>query len=116
MIFIVVVYFPLIYYNEHKIITSNFSHFGISDLIKVFDLNGNKIKEINDSKNNTYFIESYYDERLLKNYIIAGNKSYAKSYYYNENKIYHIYSNDCSIRIHYNIIININKNVTKLIG
>ena len=60
-------------------------------------------------------MESYYDERLSKNYILTGNKSYVKSYDYKENKIYHIYSNDGSIRIHYNIIININKNVIKLI-
>ena len=32
--------------------------------IKVFDFNGKKIKEMNDSKDNTVFIDSYYDNKI----------------------------------------------------
>ena len=71
--------------------------------IAVYDLKGEKIKEINESDYNTYFIDSYYDNKLSKNFIIAGYK-HVRAYDYNENKLFHIYDDDdyechCSIRI-----------------
>ena len=62
--------------------------------IKVIDLNGNTIKQLNDSYNqndSVMTIESFYDNKLKKNYIISGNLNYIKSYDYNDNKLYHKY-------------------------
>ena len=73
--------------NQNYIITS----YSIFESIIVIDFRGNKIKEINDSQNKTYFIDIYYDNLLYKIYIITGNDGYVKSYDYNENKIYHKY-------------------------
>ena len=58
--------------------------------IKFFDLNGNKIKELEDSEFRTIFIDTYYDKKLNKTYILTGNKGFVKSYNYinNESKIY----------------------------
>ena len=75
------------------------------ELIKVFDFNGNNVKEINDSNEDTYFIETYYNDKLNKNYIITGNKGYIKSYDFINNKIFHTYD-DNDGKCHYSLIIN----------
>ena len=82
--------------NQILIITSQYRKYlgNISELIKVFDLNGNKIKEINNSDDRTCFIDNYYDIKLSENYIITGNYDYVKSYDYNQNKILHKYCDD----------------------
>ena len=79
--------------NKNYIATSN-SNLGTCEPIKVFDFKGNKIKEINDSNDNNYFIDSYYDNKLLNYYIITGSKGYIKSYDYNNNKIYYKYNDN----------------------
>ena len=83
--------------------------------IKVFDFKGNKIKEINGSEDNAYYIDNYYDNDLFKNYILTGNTGYIKSYDYNQNKIYHKYSENNNIYGHLSIIINKKKEITELI-
>ena len=76
------------------ILASSFHDYGCTGKphkIKVFDLNGNKIKEINDSKDQTRIIDYFYDNKLLKFFIITGNTNYVKSFDFNKNKIYHKY-------------------------
>ena len=98
------------------IIASNFTWFDNSESIKIFDLKGNKIKEINDSKNNTVFIDVYYDNKLSKNYIITGNIGHIKSYDYNKNKLYYKYSeSNKDNKIHYSVIIHESEQLVKLI-
>lgn len=75
------------------IITSNLNY-GKSENIKVFDFNLNKIKEIDNSNYDTFFIDTYYDNALNKNYLITGNVGCVKSYDYNMNEIFHIYSSN----------------------
>ena len=82
--------------------------------IKIFDLNGNKLKEIKYSNDNIYLIDNYYDKKLCQNYLITGNNGYVKSYDYENNKIYHKYSNEDK-RIHYSINIYTDKGIIKLI-
>lgn len=96
------------------VITSNYS---ICDCgpIKVYDFNGTKINEINDSDKTTYFINNYYDKKLKKNFIVSGNKGFVTSYDYQENKIYHIYNDENNFHYHSNIIINDINETTKLI-
>ena len=97
--------------NNINIITSNWNIDGDSENIKVFDLNGKKIKEINNSYDKTYFIDIYYDNILSKDYIIIGNLGFIKSYDYTNNQFYHKYNDndECS---HMSIIV---KNINKII-
>ena len=81
--------------------------------MKVFDLNGNKIKEIKNSDDDTFLIKNYYDSKLNKNYIIAGNNDNVKSYDFIENKIYKIYNDDDNK--FYSIIIINDEEIIKLI-
>ena len=62
--------------NEIFIITSNNIIKGKSQLIKVFNLKGNKIKEIKNSCEGTLFIDSFYDNIKKVTYIITCNKNY----------------------------------------
>ena len=73
----------------------------------MFDFNGTKIKEINNSNNRTFFIDNYYDDKLNNNYIIAGCHHSVKSYDYNKNQLYKAYSDDdiTNNNEHYSIII-----------
>ena len=108
--------------NNIFIITSNcLKEF---EPIKVYDINGQYIKKINDSNYYVTFIDTFYDNKLSNNYIITGNKDNIKSYDYNENKLYHTYydndlnqiNNDENNYIFHNsIIINNTTELIKLI-
>ena len=77
--------------NKIYIITSNYNDNKYTEPIRIFDLNGNKINEINDSNYNTFFIDVYCDKNLNKNYILSGNSGFTVTYDYFNNKIYHKY-------------------------
>ena len=94
--------------NKIYLITSNF-YYNSSEHIKIFNLNGDLIKRINDSTEKIFFIDSYFDKNNSKNYILTGNFGYVKSYDYIENKIYHKYE-DNNKRLHYCLIIKYNEN------
>ena len=99
--------------NNIYIISSNFLG---DNPIKVFDLNGNKIKEINYYIGKIYFINSYYDRKLSKNYIIIYNSGKSASIVYNENKIYHVYNDNNNYKSTNScIIINSKEEIIKLI-
>ena len=100
------------------IITSNRNKQGKSEPIRIFDFNGYIIKEISNSNEQTYFIDTYYDNILCKNYIISGNVGYVKSYDYNKNELYYKYNDfddNSNSYSHFSIIIRNNKEVIELI-
>ena len=97
------------------ILTSNANINGESEKIKIYNLEGNKINELNNSNIPTFLIDSYYDNKLSKNYIITGNNGFVMSYDYNENKIYHKYIDKDDNSIHINMNINSNDEIIKLI-
>ena len=96
------------------IITSNMNNDGNSEYIKVFNLKGQKIKEISDSNDKTYFIDVFYENKSCKNYIITGNHSYVKSYDFTNNNLYRIY-NDNSKGSRISVIVKNYENFIKLI-
>ena len=100
--------------NNNYIVSSNYSEVDDVEFIKIFDFKGNKIKEINNSNEITFFIDSYYDKILYKNYIITGNLNYIKAYNYNQNKLYRLYD-DKGKGYHFSIIVISNEEVLKLI-
>ena len=103
------------YKEEIFIIVSSSNNFDKAKPIKVYELNGNQKMEINNSKDDTYFIDVYYDSKLSKNYIFTGNYYDVKSYDFNENKLYYKYFDKFS-KDHYCAIINDDDGgITKLI-
>ena len=103
--------------NQIYILTGNeiSNNKGVSGPIKIYNLEGNKIKELNDYNFTTYFIDIYYDKKLSKNFIITGNLGFVISYDYNEMKIYHKYIDSNNTCCHCSIIINYNEKILKLI-
>ena len=77
--------------NKFYILTSNCNVNGNAEPIKVYDFNGSKIKQLRDSTDDTYFIDTYHDNNSSKIFIITGNFGYVKSYDYNNNKLYYKY-------------------------
>ena len=79
--------------NMNYIITSNSNKNDISEQIKIFDFQGNKIREIAQSNEQTYFIDVYYEynNNINNIYIITGNKDCIRTFNYKKNKLYKKY-------------------------
>ena len=105
--------------NKNYIITSNSDYPSNFGLIKIFDFNGNKFKEINDSNDSTFFIDTYYDNDISQYFIITGNYDYVKSFDYNKNILYHKYCDsedkEKDKSCHISIVINNKEGLTKMI-
>ena len=99
--------------NKNYILTCNSSQ--KSETIKVFDFYGVQTKEICNSNEDTYFIDTYFDKKLFKYFILTGNIGYVKSYDYSTNKLYYKYYDKGNNRGHDSIIIDDNKEMVKLI-
>ena len=82
------------------------------DEIKVYDLTGKKIKEINNSKDKTVFIDSFFDNENSKHYIITGNRGNVKSFDFNNNQEYYTYAEKYDNNHHHSIVIKQNKDIT----
>jgi len=73
--------------NKNYIITAGCNYCGIKDTIKLFDLEGNKINEI-ENKEQTYYIESYYDNKSCKIYIITCHEGFLILNDYQNKEVY----------------------------
>ena len=78
------------YKNNNYIITSN-RNWVDPEPLKVYDLINEKYSTIKNSNNNTFCVDSYYDNKNDITYIIAGNEGNVISYNYNENELYNTY-------------------------
>ena len=103
--------------NQIYIATSSYTSEFYSNYepIKLFDFKKNKIKEIDDSYDNTHYIFCYDDKVLSKKFIITGNAGHVKSYDYALNKVYHKYDCKDNAYSHLSIIINDKKPLKELI-
>ena len=88
-----------------------------SNELKIFDLNGKFIQNINSSKCATYFVDVYYENEKI--YIITGNQDFVCSYDFYKNEKYNTYydkfSNYKNQTEHYSIIIMKNNGIVKMI-
>ena len=62
-----------------------------TQLIHIYDLNGTKIKEINDEKSKSTRVETFYDANNLKSYIIIATNEDIRAIDYQQNKIFKKY-------------------------
>jgi hypothetical protein len=62
-----------------------------TQLIHIYDLNGNKIKEINDEKTKLTCVETFYDISTSKSFIILATNDDIRAIDYEINKIYKKY-------------------------
>ena len=108
--------------NNIYIITSNYNYNNNPEPIKVYNFNGEKIKEITDSNKSTFFIDIYHDINLSKHYIITCNTCFSQSYIINVQKkdyiLYHSYNdndNNNNYLYTYSVIIKNNNKIINLI-
>ena len=104
--------------NQNYIITCNRNNGGNCCPMKVFDFNGNKIKDINNSNEQTFFIDTYYDINRSNFFLLTGNEGYIKSYDYYKNNVYLKYEDPdflSSKEIHISIVIQKSDSIIKLI-
>ena len=79
--------------NKHLyIVTSNCTLFKDSQPLKIYDLNGNLIKEIPDSNGKTFFLDIFHDIKHSKIYIISVNKDFVKSFDLSNDSCYKKYN------------------------
>ena len=102
------------YNNINYIITSNYELYFNSEPLQIFNFKGKKIKEIENSNENTYFVDIYDDKNTSKKYILLGNIGYVKSYDYIKNKLYHKYC-DKSNKGHISLVVKENNKTINLI-
>ena len=100
--------------NVNYVVTSNSNWEQICEPLKIYDFQGNKIKEINYSSDNTFFLDCFYDNDLSNYFFITGNFSYVKSYDYKNNQLYNLY-NENDFKCHLSFIIQKSENIFKLI-
>ena len=101
--------------NEIYIATSHNSR-KCSEYIKIYNLNGNKQKEIYESDDQTFFIDSFYDTKLSKNFIITGNFEYVKSFDYKNNRLYFEFCDKQNCRsAHTSLIVDKKDGIIRLI-
>ena len=82
--------------------------------LKLYGFNGEKIKELNDTNDCTFFIDTYFDDKLSKNFIVTGNYNYIKAYDYDKGEIYKKYFENNN-GIHPSVIIKKSEEKLKLI-
>ena len=105
----------LLYNNDIYILTSNRNWIN-PECIKVFDFTETKKREIYKSNYNTFVIDTFYDKKNLKTYIITGNEGSIISYDYEDNNKYHEYFLQDEKKIfHHSIIVYDDNDMTKLI-
>ena len=97
-------YFAIGYYNKTE----------IKQYITIYDLKENENKQLKNSNDNIYYIDVYYDKKNKINYIIAGSDNFVKSFDYEQNKLYHIYSDNTS-QIRNCVIIHDNEKIIELL-
>ena len=99
--------------NNYYIITSNWNYEEV-EKVKIFDFKGNKINELVNSDEKTYYINAYYEYETEIYYIIVGNHNYIKVYDYNKNKVYKKYFENEN-GAHLSSVVYHNKDVLELI-
>ena len=99
--------------NNIYIMTSNHRYTAKNvEPVKIYDLKGKKIKELKDTTENISFLDSYYDKKQDKKYIIVGFTRYIKAFNFKENSIYKVFKDKYN-SYHRNVIIDDNDDKVK---
>ena len=87
-----------------------------SDYIKMWEMNGSFVKNINKTNiNGNYFIDTYYDKKEYKYYLISGEMKSVKSYDINVGQLFRTYIDNNSFCEHVSAFIFTQGGIEKLV-
>ena len=85
--------------------------------LKVFDMNGKKIKEFPKSEHYDYYFESYFDKKTSKNYCLYCGTEFLESYDCNKVKLFNKYTKSMeNNNTYYHFVIYDNGIIVRLIA
>ena len=100
--------------NNYYIVSSNYNLYQ-SENIKIYNFEGQKIDEINESREKTFYLDNFFDSKNNINYIIVATDTSIKSYNFNQKSIYKKYFDKDDSSENYCFIIKIIQNIIKLV-
>ena len=99
------------YQKEGFIFTSNDCGY-----IKIYDMEGKFIKNINKTQNNeTFFLDTYYDNNELKYFLISGEMKCVKAYELNTHQLFRTYIDTNSFSEHLSAFVHKKGDIAELV-
>ena len=83
--------------------------------LKIYDFEGTHVKEFDNSNDKSFLVDSFYNSKLRKYYIIVANEKFIISYNFYDGSIYNLYYEDNCNSWHMNFIISSNDDGINLI-
>ena len=83
--------------------------------LKIFDFSGKKLNEINNAGDRSLLVDSFYNSKNKKYYIVVGSEKFIVSYNFPERTVFHKYNESKSTSWHANFIISTKDKEVKLI-
>ena len=74
--------------------------------LKIFDFEGKQIREIDNSQDKSFLVDTFYNPKSKKFYIVVANEKFIVSYKFDDGTIYNKYCDKSSNSWHMNFIIN----------
>ena len=89
-------------YKKNYLITINYD----KENLKIFDFDGKIVKEIDNSEDKSFLVDTYYNSKTKKYYIIVCNEKSIVSYNFLEGSIYNKYHDSSANSWHLNFAIS----------
>ena len=83
--------------------------------LKIYDFEGTHVKEFDNSNDKSFLVDTFYNSKLRKYYIIVANEKFIISYNFYDGSIYNLYYEDNCNSWHMNFIISSNDDGINLI-
>ena len=83
--------------------------------LKIYDFEGTHVKEFDNSNDRSFLVDTFYNSKIRKYYIIVANEKFIISYNFYDGSIYNLYFEDNSNSWHMNFIISSNDDGINLI-
>ena len=87
--------------NISYVIAINYDYFPM----KIYDLEGKNVRNINNHDDKSYMVDSYYHPELKQYFVIVGNENFIKSYHFTEATLYKkYYDNSPHLHMYFTIL------------
>ena len=98
-------------HKKNYIISINYD----KENLKIYDFEGKQIREIENSEDKSFLIDTFYNSKSKKYYIVVANEKFIISYNFEDGSIYNKYHDKSSNSLHMNFIISCKEKEVDLI-